>query len=79
MKVSLGKGYCVKIDTYNHTLVRIYDSEGKEKEKFVGYFPNMEHALRGAILHCAGEDECVVDFEEYLKKLKYFWEEVKNA
>jgi len=83
MEVVLNKDYVVKIDNFNHTLYRyrrsntktgkVYD---KPKQVIVGYYSNMEKALKGTLNDVVGDTEVTVTVEGYLEEVKRIWGEL---
>ena len=85
MNIDLGLDYTVRIDTYNHTLSKKYylnkktgESYSSPKEEFVGYYPNMEQAIKGAIKYESGNEEFTTNLEGYLEKIIKLWEAIGN-
>jgi len=56
MIIKLSNGYYIEIDNLNHTLKQNYigttkDGEKKEYEKTIGYFSNLDNALKRYLIH----------------------------
>lgn len=74
LSVELMNGYFVEIDPLNHTLKKRYigqDKNGisKPSEKVIGYYGNMEQAVKGFVKHNQLDDlgDIRVDFFKYVK------------
>lgn len=71
--IHLGNGYRVEIDAYNHTLIRRYKTISKktkeevETEKIVGYYSNLNQAVKKYLSCNKFNNEFEGTFEEYLK------------
>lgn len=75
MIVNLSDNFRVVIDQYNHKLesyrevINPKDKSTKMNWCFVGYYPNMDQAVNGAIKSQLGDSQEVVTFYKYLDKL----------
>ena len=77
MKILLGNGYFVEIDSMNHTLKQKYmgtDKQGVEKEyeKVHGYFSNLESAIERYLLLNQSDlnNDSSVEMREYLELVR---------
>lgn len=77
MKILLGNGYFVEIDSMNHTLKQGYigtDKQGKEKEyeKTHGYFSSLESAIERYLFlnQIDSMADLSVDMKHYLELVR---------
>jgi hypothetical protein len=86
MKVTLGNDYYVKIDSYNHTLYKFQHVSVKTgaiykepREVTVGYYSNMERAIKGAVQDAVAESDLELNLDGYIEEVKRLWEEISNG